>query len=185
MYIDRDETNIIVLSRNRWGKTTLVKNILAKLPAYSAIIMDTHNEYRIPQWTYNPHNVYGVMQLDRFIKYVTDNNKQFKHKLVVIDDIDVYKPTRSEQFYNYAISNAHYKNGVILIARRAIWLPKIIIGNANYIIFSGAVPPEDIAYLQKCGISKSIVQKSYMLQPHEFFCYDTINREIEKMVTHV
>ncbi len=184
MQIDKEKTNVIVLSRNQWGKTTLVKNLIAEMPEKSCVIFDTHDEYFGNNDIISPNKIYNSSMLSKFIKTITTENK-YRRKFVIIDDIDVYKPEKSTEFYNFCISNAHYKNGLLLIARRAIWLPKIIIGNAHYIIFSGAIPPEDIFYLQKIGINKSVLEKSKLLEPHNFLCYDAITNKMEKMVSHV
>lgn len=184
MIIDKENTNIIILSRNQWGKTTLTKNLISKMPEKSCIILDTHDEYLGNNEIISPNKIYNASVLSKFINMITHDNK-YRHKMVIIDDIDVYKPDKSTEFYNFCISNAHYKNGLLLIARRAIWLPKIIIGNAQYVIFSGAIPPEDIKYLQRIGISKSVLEKSKLLEPHNFLCYNTIDNKIEKMVSNV
>ena len=102
MEIDKIQTNILVLSRNRWGKTTLVKNLISKMPDYSCVILDTHEEYTGKQYIISPNKKYGPAVLTRFIKTVI-NEPKYRKKLIVIDDIDVYKPNRSDEFYNFLL----------------------------------------------------------------------------------
>lgn len=164
------EDGVITASRNHWGKTTLVKNYIEPFK-HRAVILDTQNDFG-DDYTKVHYADFSKQSLAHFVQRIKDLSQIH----VVFDDVDVYDPQNCREFYNLMASAAHKEFGWSLTVRRFLWLDKITIQNAKYLIFSNMIPIEDKVYLQKAGINlgDDFDNKLKLVnEPHKFIYFNT------------
>jgi len=170
---------ICIFGQKESGKTTLVKNIIEKINKNKLIILDTENSFKeFPIRTFTIRHNYKT--LDNFI--ITA--RKYYNFTLVLDDVDVYKPNKSKNFYDLLASHEHQNIGIIITARGFSSLPKISLPNAKYLIFSASIPVEDKKYLKRSGfdINWKEVDK---LPKYYFYCYNVNDRTSEILKTRI
>ena len=175
----RNRDLVFIFSQNQSGKTTLVKNIIENIDKNKVIVLDTQNSFKdYPIRTFTIRHDYKI--LDKFIEI----SRKYYNMTLVFDDVDVYQPNKSKNFYDLLVSNAHQNIGIIITARRVLWFPKISLSNAKYLIFSAFIPIEDKEYLKRSGIDINWEEVD-KLPRFSFYCYNQYDRTAEILRTHL
>lgn len=183
MEIKYNKDMILIISKNGKGKSSVAKNIIEalKLPKNDVIVLDTSNSFTDSNCLRLNPILHNLDFFDSFLKSVMKLN----NKLIIIDDIDAYPIKQSQYLSELAISQRHLQLGMIIISRRIIGLPKVLIGNFRYIFFSGSIPSEDVEYLRKNNIdidTKTILEETK--EDYTFLVYDTVEQKYYKYKTH-
>lgn len=168
----------LIASANQSGKSTLIKNIISKIPKEDALILDTQNGFKeYPNRLFPIHHNAEIF--DAFIiKARTLNNKT-----IVLDDADLFNLKNSKQFIDLLIGANHQRLGVILSVRRVLGINKILLQNIHYLIFSSNIPLEDKEYLNKALGKKLDWETIDKLPQYHFIVYDTYTREYNEVET--
>ncbi len=172
---------ILIVSRNQAGKTTLAKNLIEKIPKEDVIILDTQNSFQG-----YPNRLFPIRHTPEVLNKFILKCRTFTNKMIVLDDVDVFKPRYANDFYDLVVTNAHQGLGVIMTAKRVLWLDKVIIQNAHYLIFSSFIPVEDKEYIDKM-LGKGVIKWSKIdkLPLYTFMVYDNFNNKFSIIKTHV
>jgi hypothetical protein len=146
----------VLIARKQWGKSTLIKMIISKLLNEDIVVLDSNREYKTFKNKWIPQE-YTPEELDRFIRYA----RQFKNKLVIIDDIDLFftgaQPTI--EFKKFLINASHQRLGLICTLKRPLYVPKLLLSETIHLFLGNFMFDNDVKYLENFIESKGVLEK--------------------------
>ena len=178
---------IAIVSKSQSGKTTLIKNIILNgVPDEDVLVLDTNYEYDSYTNVYQPVRSY-TSELDKFIV----KSRTMKNKVMVLEDLDGFRPRKSREFYDFIIHGRHQNMGAIWVSRRVLGLQKELITNSDYLILSKSIPLEDKVYISdsfntgdpRLGIKGFKIDWNFVesLGEYEFAILDVKNQTMTKI----
>ena len=150
------------------------------MPKNDLIILDTQNEFQG-----YPNRLFPIRHTtDIFDKFIL-KCRQYTNKMIVLDDMDIFKPKWSASFYDLIVTNAHQGLGILMTAKRILWLDKVLVQNIHYLIFSSHLPPEDKDYIDKM-LGRDVIDwnKIDSLPPYNFMVYDSFENRVFTIKSH-
>lgn len=176
---------IAVVSKSQSGKTQIIKKLINNVPKEDLLILDSNFEYNDYINIYQPIRKF-TEELDKFILQARTQ----KNKLIILEDIDLYKPLYSKEFGDLIINGQHQNLGIIWASRRVLGLEKTLLQNSTYIIMSKDVPVEDKEYISNTfetgdarkGIEGFLIDWNMIqnLNEYEFAILDVKNHKLER-----
>lgn len=151
--VDDWYTSIGFIGASRTGKSHATKLLLKETHFRNSVLVayeDQKEEYS--GYSKDIHVVdrkdWNAQAVDNFIDV-----KAYRRKwCIVLDDVDIFVHNANESKYlqNFPIAGkGHFLQSSIWQTRRAAGLPKELIQQSDYLIFTWGVDPYDYEYLQK------------------------------------
>ena len=137
--------SILFLGASGSGKTTLARKLIGLAPAARTFIVDSNFEYPNNSNRIRP-NDYSSKWLDSFIR---DFRSKHFNCLLVIEDLDLDNPMASKELSKWAANGRHQNIGLLLMARRPMLLPKVLLMKMQFFAIFVGLLPDDKDYLVK------------------------------------
>jgi hypothetical protein len=137
---------LLVIGKSGSGKTkNVVMPIIAKIPKEKLFVLDPNYEYGyLPAGHYIRPLNYSPEYLDEFL---VGFRRSHMDCLLVIEDLDLYEPRGSQELIRACINFRHQNIGLIMVSRRILGLPKVLVMKANYLAIFRGMSVEDMDYL--------------------------------------
>ncbi len=135
-----------LIARRQWGKSTLIKKLIAGIPKDKVFILDSNLEYKNFGLQRVVPNSYDPEMLDKFIRYC----RKFTNILIIIEDADLYftSATPTEEFKKLLINGSHQNIGVIYTSKRSLGIPKLLLTETTLLFVGNFLIKNDIEYLR-------------------------------------
>ncbi len=139
---------LLVCGKSGAGKTTnLIKPLIASVPRSKVFVVDSNFEFpNLP-----PEN--RIRPLDYSAKWLDSFISDFRRKhidcLLIIEDLDMFDPLQSKELKKLCVNGRHQNIGLIVVSRRILGIPKVVVMKMRYIAIFRGLSPEDRDYLEE------------------------------------
>jgi hypothetical protein len=174
IFYNRDYIEIFAPKNS--GKTYFMKALIKTFK--KVIILDTNGEYADTGLKTIEPKEYSNDYLDMFLNEEIRTENNF---FLVIDDIDVYNPSKSQELKKLLANSRHKGMGMGIISRRPKRIDAVLIMNANYLLLGYPLILDDIYYIEGAIGFKIDKDKFNSLKQYEFLLIDVKNRTQEKV----
>ena len=128
------------------GKTrNVVMPVVSKIPVQRLYVVDANYEYRnLPAGHRIIPAYYSAEWLDSFI---LEFRRKHVNCCLVIEDLDMFSPRQSEELIRLSVNCRHQNIGLVLVSRRILGLPKVLVMKVTYMAIFRGLSVEDKDYL--------------------------------------
>lgn len=154
-----------LIAKKQKGKSTMIKKILKNISKNNIIILDSNREYGDFPHRWIPKN-YNRDEMDEFLRYV----RKHVNKLVVIEDIDLFFETPTDEFRKFLINCSHQNIGVMYTSKRPKRIPQLLLSETTHFLVGQLAIESDAEHLSFIFNDTSKIKN---IKPFEFLYKDT------------